>query len=655
MFDKQDTLKRYRFKIFFIGLLFGLFFCVIILRAFQLQIRDNSRLDHLAKSQYQTRVYITPRRGAIYDRHGNVLAQDVLVASVGIHPDQIRDKEAALEVLRKHTGLSKSAIRAKLNSKKKFEWIERRIPFNAGQALEEMQLKGVQVVREYRRFYPNKHLAGQLLGAVGYDAQALGGLELSYDKYLMSASQKKYVKRDARGRFVSFLDNTNRYHDVYLTIDKNIQHMAEKFLWESAGKHEAGSAFLVVSDVTNGEILAMANYPPFNPNLYWKYPQKIWKNSAVTDLYEPGSTFKTILLGAALDSGLVRPGSRFYCENGQYRVQNKNIRDHHPYGWLSAADILKVSSNIGVTKIAQKLGPKIFYGYIQKFGFHEGVGADFLGASAGLIRPYQQWHDIDSSNIAFGQGISVNGLHMVSAYTAIAGGGWLFRPQLVKKVVDWRGQAVIEAEGKPVRQVISPETSKQLQNMLYSVTQEGGTGRSAYIDGYLAAGKTGTAQKFDPQAKSYDEDDYISSFIGFAPLKSPRIVVYAVYDSPRKHGYYGGTVAAPVFKSVTEQTLKYLGVVPDGKSFAQTDGPFAGQKDADGLNIRQVNEVREMLDEGNAPDLKGLSMRQVLELLGNDQVKTEISGSGRVVEQAPQPGQKLQKGQKLRVKLAQQS
>ncbi|HLD43790.1 MAG TPA: penicillin-binding protein 2, partial [bacterium] len=364
-------------------------------------------------------------------------------------------------------------------------------------AIESPKLPGIQISQEYRRFYPNKELAGQLLGAVGYDAKALGGLELTYDQFLRSATTNKSVERDARGKFFSEPDQNLDTHHLYLTIDKNIQTFAETALKKTATKHQAKSGFALVLDVKTGEVLAMANYPGFNPNAYWKYPLDHWKNHAVIDVFEPGSTFKTILMAAALQNRTTKPTDRFFCENGQYQVGKNTINDHSPYGWLDAKTILQVSSNIGVTKIAQKLGRKKFYEFIKEIGFGKEVDVGVSGESAGAVRPYKSWRDIDFSNIAFGQGISVNGLQMTRAYGAIANGGHLFKPFLVKEIVDNSGHSVHKTEPINEKEVLDPTIAGELKQMLHLVTQTGGTSTQAHVPGYLSGGKTGTAQKFD--------------------------------------------------------------------------------------------------------------------------------------------------------------
>lgn len=647
--NDNNNFAKSRQRIALVWCFFFVFFCGVVYRAYQLQILGTDRLNQLARSQHVTHLIESPRRGTIYDRNGNVLALDILMTSVGIHPQQIDDKETVRKILLQNTDVTALELDAKLSSSKKFEYIRRRIPLDNGLAIEKLKLKGIQIEREYRRYYPNKTLAGQVLGAVGYDAKALGGIELTYDKYLRTEMRRDNVERDARGRFFSPLTTAQEAKDVYLSLDKNIQAIAEEYLKENAIKHKAEAGFAIVVDVKTGEFLAMANYPEFNPNRYSRYPLEYWKNHAALDVYEPGSTFKTILMAAALNSGSVKPTDRFFCENGSYKIGVNVINDHEAYGLLDVKTILQVSSNIGTTKVAQKIGRETFYNFIQDLGFGVKTGIGFLGESSGYVRNYKSWRDIEFSNIAFGQGLSVTGLQMAKAYSAIANEGRLMKPILVKSVVDMTGNVVLANPPEEVSQVTSKQVAKQLTDMLYLVTQPGGTAAAAHIDGYHAGGKTGTAQKYNTTTKKYDDHNYVSSFIGFAPQNEPRIMVYVVYDSPHANGYYGGIAAAPVFKNIAEKTLSYLGVAP----------VFDIKKDAVKLAVVEESEVTNSTDllvaalkKNRMPNFQGMPLRKVLKLMDKAPIKIQADGSGWVVAQEPKPGSVLVVDDVLKIKLA---
>jgi len=555
--------KKRRTRIIGVGSFFGLFLVATFLRAYQLQVLGNVRLDRLVQSQYSTNIVLHPKRGTIYDRNGNVLAIDVDVATIAINPKQINDAKAVRDILLKNTSLNSKELDAKLSSEKNYEFIERRISAEKGAAIEAAKLKGVIVEKEFRRFYPNKELAGQLLGAVGFDAKALGGIELTYDEYLRSDGEKKKTARDARGKLFSWDKMSENYHDLYLTIDLTIQHLAEEALKEQAIKHKVRKGFAMVLDTTSGEILAMANYPAFNPNVYWDYPNEQWKNHAVIDSFEPGSTFKTLVLAAALDSKKVKPTDRFNCENGAMHIGKNIIRDSHGHGILTASEILKVSSNIGMTKIAFQVGKKAIYEVLKKFGIGEKTKLGLNGEPSGIFRNFEKWGDIEFSNIAFGQGLTVNGLQMLAAYSVIANSGDYVNLHLLKKIVSVYGDPVYVTQPRIEKQILTKETTESIKDMLHAVTQEGGTATAADLIGYSAAGKTGTAQMLDPNTKTYSDTRFMSSFIGFAPLDNPRLVVYVMYETQKGFGHFGGVVAAPAFKDIAQKSLTYLGVKPE--------------------------------------------------------------------------------------------
>ncbi len=557
----MSSLKWIKLRILLTSLGFVIFLGCLLFRSYHLQVAKNGRLFDLASHQYQARLPVVAKRGTIVDRNGQALAIDVQVASVGIHPSQIKNADPVILQLSSVLKLSKEKIKAKLNSSKKFEWVTRRISAETGDVLRRLKLDGVVVATEYKRFYPNKEIAGHLLGAVGYDAKALGGLELAFDNFLKSFPQSQLAEKDAKGRLFTPVASQEIFHDIHLTIDLNLQFIAEKYLRENAQKYKAKSGFALIIDPHTGEILAMANYPFFNPNLYWEYPAEHWKNHALIDTFEPGSTFKAVLVSSALDTGKVNPESLFFCENGTYQVEKRTIHDHAPYGNMTVKDIIKVSSNIGVTKIAQKIGKQALYDTIVALGFGQKPGLDFPGEEQGILRNVKGWSALDQSNIAFGQGISVTGLQMAQAYATFANSGIRMKSFLLSKVVSSEGEEILRQYPSEAGVVLKSRTATQVTQMLEGVVDEGGTGQLANLEGYPVAGKTGTAQKVDSKTRQYAPGKYVSSFIGYVPASSPEFVIYVVYDTPTPQ-YYGGVVAAPVFKNIAREALAYRGVPP---------------------------------------------------------------------------------------------
>jgi cell division protein FtsI (penicillin-binding protein 3) len=562
------SLQSIKLRIAATSLGFVVYLVLLLFRSYQLQIPENDKVDNLANRQHHAKLAGAPKRGSIYDRNGQILAMDVRVASIAVHPKQFKGTDQEIAKLAELSGIEPFKLREKLSSSKKFEWIARRIQAQKGAAIEEMDLKGVSVTPEYKRFYPNRELAGNVLGAVGYDAKALGGIELSLDSYLKTTQTTQFAERDAKGRLFTPFDVQEIYHDVHLTLDVNLQYVAEKYLWEQAEKYKPKSAFAIVMSPKTGEILAMANYPRFNPNAYWEYAPANWKNHAALDVFEPGSTFKPVIMAAGLESGKIKAGDIFFCENGTLQIGNRVIHDHDAYQNMDLADIIRVSSNIGVTKVARKTGKDVFHDMIKSLGFGEPVDINIPGMERGRVSSHKRWTDIDFSNISFGQGMSLNGVQLTAAYGVFANGGVRMKPLLVRKVIDSKGRIATENAPEQVAYVMSSKNAREVASMLMTVVHGEGTGRAARMAGYSVAGKTGTAQKVDPLTKRYDPHDHIGSFVGFVPARDPRFVISVTLDSP-KPVHAGGVVAAPVFKSIASEILPYAGIPPDRPALAK--------------------------------------------------------------------------------------
>jgi cell division protein FtsI (penicillin-binding protein 3) len=423
--------------------------------------------------------------------------------------------------------------------------------------------------------------------------------------------------------------------DVHLTLNTSIQHIAEKELEATVLKYRAKSGVAIVMEPFTGEVLALANYPAFDPNNYSKQSADQRRNRAVTDSFEPGSTFKTILAAAALEEGVVGKEDLFYCEMGKYPYAGKVIHDTHPHGWLSFAKILQVSSNIGFTKVAQKLKKDRYYRYIEKFGFGQVTGIDVPGEVPGLLRRAESWSAIDLATHAFGQGISATPLQMVTAYAAIANGGFLMRPYVTRRVVSPQGEIVLEIQPHVVRRVISEKTARSLASILKDVTNEGGTGVMANVDGFEVAGKTGTAQKADPVHGGYAAKKRVASFVGFVPANDPRLVALVLIDEPEVN-VYGGVVAAPAFRNIAQAALRHLAVAPQQAALIPV---LPSQPEALGRRVAKPNSPATVETNGDAaPDFVGLSLREALEKAQTLKLRVRLQGNGYVVKQSPQAG-----------------
>lgn len=565
--DHSRTKKR----ILFLSGLFFICWIILIGRTYSLQIFQDNRVQTLAKRQHLTTIPIPAKRATIYDRNGQSLAVDIKVSSIAAHPAQIKNKKEVAQKLGRIFNSKWGPIYRKINTKRNFVWIQRRINPEIAQKIANLDLRGISIIPEYRRFYPRRFMAGQLLGAVGYDAKPLSGIELAFDSYLRSESTQITVKKDASGRLYTPEIDEPQTHNLYLTIDANIQYFTEKYLIENAKKYKVKNGFAVVLDAKNGEILALANYPSFNPNTYWKVPVNYWRNRAISDLFEPGSTFKPVLAAIALDNKAFGLNDKIFCEKGRYTIGDKVVRDHEPYGHLTIEEIIQFSSNIGVAKMAQKIQPKIFYEYLERLGMGKKFALNLPGQEKGLIKPYQKLTEVDYTNMAFGQGLAINGLQLATAYTIFTNQGLRIEPSIIKKIDNASGQNIWKKETNNKTQIIQPQVANKLVEALIKVTGDEGTAPKARVDGYIVAGKTGTAQKVNPKTGTYDKKNYVSSFIGFGPAKNPRFIVYVVYDSP-KPIYYGGQVAAPVFQKIARSLFAYL-ATPQNSRVAQRSQP----------------------------------------------------------------------------------
>src|SRR5271165_3336599 len=518
-----------------------------------LQLVRHSEYTARAFRQQRRTLEITPKRGAIYDRNMHPLAMSVPVESAFAVPSEIKDVDMATRLLSGVLGAQQDVLREKLESGATFVWIQRKLPAEKVQAISALNLKGIYFQEENQRFYPKRDMASHVLGFVDVDDKGLGGIEHEYDALIRSKGEKIMVMSDAKKRWFDGGEaQADRGVNIVLTIDEKIQYIAERELAAAIDKFHAPAGTVIVQDPNTGAILALANWPKFNPNAPLEVTADSRTDRAISDIYEPGSTFKLITLAAAFDQNLIRAEDVFDCENGQIRVAGHLIHDHKKYGMLTVADILANSSDVGAIKIALRLGSPQFYDYIHAFGFGNPTGVDLPGESRGLVYSLKHWGAFSIASVSMGQEVGVTPLQMVNAVSAIANGGLLYRPHVVRALRTAAGNIIPENEPDP-RRVVRETTAATMRSMLEGVVLDG-TGKLARLDGYTAAGKTGTAQKIDPATGRYSTRDYIASFVGFAPVNSPALTVLVVLDSP-EGGHMGGTVAGPVFRQVAQQTL----------------------------------------------------------------------------------------------------
>ncbi len=534
----------------------------VLARLYFLQVVHHQKLSSRAASQICEEIRFSPRRGDIRDRSGRELAANVEVDSLYGVPFKVEDPAGTAKALSRITGGERKHFLRQLKRGNSFVWLQRHLSPVTASRIRDLDIAGLGFIKENRRYYPQRDLAAQVVGLAGIDNQGLEGVELAFDIYLQREAVCLAVERDARGQDIILSglpeDILSEGDSVRLTLDETVQFVAQEEL--ARGVREAGAkgGSIVVMDPGNGEILAMANLPYFNPNEFHQYGPRYFRNRAISDLVEPGSIMKPVLLAAALEEGAVNLDTLFFCENGAMSFMGRTLHDVHPNGYLDAAGVIRESSNIGATKMAMKLGAKHYAEYLKKFGFGQKSGVDMPGEAAGMLRPLSQWSGLSISALAIGQEISVTTLQMAAAFAALVNGGELYRPLIAREVVDASGKVVKSFPSTRVRRVISPETSRQVRMVMTQVVEKG-TGGAAAVEGYKVAGKTGTAQKYDQAKRSYSNEKYLAAFAGFAPAEEPRLVVIVMIDEPQE-SIWGGSVAAPVFRRVVSRALRYLNV-----------------------------------------------------------------------------------------------
>ncbi|MBM4271362.1 MAG: PASTA domain-containing protein [Deltaproteobacteria bacterium] len=647
-----ESRKWLRFRIFTLLIFFLVLFIALISRAFQIQVLSGKGLKNLADRQHTKTLYIEPERGIIFDRNGEKLAASIMVDSVCADPSKISNPAEVAEKIASVLHAEKDPILKKLSGSKNFCWLARKIKPDEAKKIESLNIEDVYLVKEPKRFYPNGELAGRLIGFVGLDCAGLEGLELKYDNYLRGAPEKLTWARDARGkRLFPRIEKTSTKQDegyhLLLTIDSRIQHIVESSLMEAITEKGAKCGFAIVMDTKTGEVLALADKPGFNPNKFSSYGNGKGINRIISDCFDPGSTFKPFLAAGALEENIVTETSRFNCENGMYVVADRVIHEANrkKYGSLSFYEILKYSSNIGCIKISEKLGKEKFYHYITQFGFGSKTGIDLPGESGGLLRPAHKWTRVDTSTIAFGQGVSVTAIQLITALSAIANEGVLMKPYIVRAVVDKKGNVIKKFSPTPVRRAISQETAKRLSLILKGVVGESdGTGKKAQIAYVSVAGKTGTSQKFDFARRAYSSEKVRTTFMGYFPVEDPQIAILITLDEPQRDKW-GGVAAAPVFKKIGEQIVTCFKTnIRENPFTVPVEDPLYKNP-----NIKLVSTPAivtgqsdmDTNDEPFMPDFRGMTIREVLKKANEKDIDIKVVGNGWAVSQEPKPGTSL--------------
>ncbi len=695
-------MKPFKSRLLILFIAFIGLWTVLVFRAAWIQLIPNARLEALKRRQFETTITLGHRRGDILDRNAIELAASATAWSLFADPKLIDDpKKVGRQIAEifhpsrrtyEQKRLAKVFHERMKAKKRRFVWIERQVELKEKLAIEALKIRGLGFIDEPRRVYPNERLMANVLGFVGQEGHGLEGLELKLNDSLSGARRKIAFQKDARGR--PLLVNGQLFTEapdgatIQLTIDRDLQFFVERELIQALNEHEALAATAIVLDAQTSEILAMATLPTFNANEGGKARPEMRRNRTVTDLFEPGSTMKTFVIAAAIEKKIIEPNTKIFAENGSYKIGKRTIREadtKHHYGWITATEVLAYSSNIGSTKIAQKIGDEDLREAYTRFGFGEQTGVDLPGEARGVVLPLP-WRDHLLANISIGHGVSATALQIASAYASIANGGWLKRPYILRSVRDPETGEVIEGKPKTVRRVLGDEAAAKMRLMLSATTIGEGTGINARVPGFPVAGKTGTAQRVFENGRGYEPGAYVSSFVGFLPANDPKYVIFVSLDKPQKN-YYGGAVAAPVFSRIAQYAVSRAGLSPvlisaknviarDAASKARNPKADALQwRTEQGLlaedltarapatfvaNIPLVGALPEAVEERvplsgvPVPDVVGLSLREAMESFNSAGIPWQnISsrGQGFVSKQHPVPGARWAEAKGRRVDL----
>ena len=680
-----------------------LWFGLIALRLADLQLLRQDELADRAQRQQMAEVDILPRRGGILDRRLEELALSTPAQSIGVFADCVSDKRSMAAMLSEAAGVDARDLQERLG-RGGFQWVKRLANLAEYQRVKQLRgrdeyqrakvqdpsrhCQALHFETESKRYYPHGTVGAHVVGIVGLDHSGQAGLELEYDSRLRGEAGLRVLEYDGRHRRygAQVIKPSRPGDDIILDLDLRLQSLASLELERAVRESESQAGTVVLMRPGSGEILAMANWPRFDPNRFprpARYLENL-RNFAVCHLVEPGSTFKVLTAAAALEEGLVTPDDVFDCEMGGMWVHRRRIRDHHPYGLLTMPEVLMKSSNVGIIKIGYRVGAETLHGYIRRFGFGQSTGVGLPGEVTGLVRPLDRWSGASLASLSMGQEVGVSAVQMARLFAAVANGGTLVKPRIVRGVRE-HGGAVESFEPEPGSRVIGAETAATMQAILERVVEDG-TGQLARIPGYRVAGKTGTAQMINPVSRSYADGAYLASFCGFAPVNDPVLVGVVMLYDPRGEDYYGGKIAAPLFGAVMKKALRMLDI-PPSRAVPREAVPAPGVPDtilADFVGGR-VGELAEpgppsaaapptgsppgpaarepfgnaraeaaapRVQLRSAPDLRGLTLREALSVGALLGIQIEPVGSGLAHAQTPEPNAMLAEGQAIRLHLA---
>lgn len=684
-----------------------IFWIVLFLRLFQIQIISRGKYVEKARNQYIQQAELKPERGLIMDRKFRSLAINRPTWSLGIDIIKISHRETAADQFAKIFHKDRNYFLEQFKERRNFLWLARGVNEETVNEVEALKIPGLRVIKESKRYYPQNKVGAHLIGFTDIDRNGLSGIELIKNKTLQGRDGFAVYQKDALGKTMMDINYPIKKpvqgQNVILTIDNTYQWIAQEEMDYVVATFEAEAATVIIMNPATGEILAMAVKPDFDPNQAGSYAPSTWRNRAITDSYEPGSTFKPIIMSAVLEEGLKTPDDMVFCENGKYKIYDRVIEDVKGYGWLTVHKVIQKSSNIGMAKIAKELNRNLIFQYLRDFGFGMRTGIELPGEASGELKPTAEWSKFTAIGMSYGYGISVTPLQLVMAFAAIANGGFLLKPQIVLGTAKDDEHDIDPVEPQVIRRVISERTAKTIRSMLEDVVVDG-TAKAAAVPGLAIAGKTGTTKKYDPYLRRYTDDKFISSFIGFYPTQAPKLLIYVMVDNPRK-GYLGGEVAAPAFRRILQRILRAIeiekqsaqpprllaeqnpsGAAGDdnGRANGSSKGLVvpnfinkrieAAEEIADWLDLKLVlqNEGEIVMEQYPAPGTRvddgaevaikmknfngdhgryaivpsvvGLTLRDAVARLSQTGLRVVLQGSGRVVRQTPSAGSRVRVG-----------
>lgn len=689
MSANKNNFQDINFRITFIFWILIILGFAAIYRIINLQIINYSFYKDKARKMHLSTIKQQIGRGSIFDRNNKILAESIKTQTIYICPKEIKEKNKVINVLKGNLNLSENFLSKKISSKRYFEYIKRKVDVTTAEKILSNKLSGVYAQTEEKRFYPLGESAVHVIGFTGMDNTGLEGLEFKCEKYLHGKVGRTQIRRDAFGRPILIdsveIKKAEKGADLYLTIDSNLQFAAYDELKKTVEKFKANSGTVIIMNPNNGEIYALANYPSYDPYNFMNYEKQVIRNKAITDFYEPGSTFKIFTMSSFLKEFKDGENHKIFCGNGEYEYFGRKIHDHQKYGWLTVPEIIKFSSNIGIVNLALKVGQEKLFNEYSKFGFGKETGIDLPGEAKGILRHYKNWDNISLTSIPYGQEVAVTSIQMAKAYSIIANGGYNISPHVVNKIVK-NNKVIYKAANNKMSRIIEENVRLKLISMLTAVTEKDGSGKKAAIEGYSVAGKTGTAQKHNPDGKGYANGKYIASFIGFLPAEKPEVLTLVVIDEP-KIIYYGSEVAAPVFKNLSRIAISTLKISSDKTYIVKNKEKDIEMPD---LFLRDIKEAKHFLKNENLnykifgngdkiiaqipksgeqlnkhdivyiilgdtlsneeiriymPDITGLPIRTTMEILNSIGVKVKCNGSGFAISQQPKPGATVKKGQ----------